>query len=45
LAKLGARRHIILKERLMAAGGTAACAINDLREIVRKSDGAWHIRK
>src|SRR5258708_38693920 len=26
LAKLGTRRHIILKERLMAAAGTAACA-------------------
>src|SRR5258706_13922063 len=45
LAKLGARRHIILKERLMAAAGTAACATGHLREIVRKSAGAWHIRK
>jgi hypothetical protein len=44
LAKLGARRHIILKERLTAAGGTAACATGHLREIVRKSDPAWHIR-
>jgi hypothetical protein len=44
LAKLGARRHIILKERLMAAGGTAACATSHLREIVLKSVGAWHIR-
>jgi hypothetical protein len=49
LAKLAAGRHIILKERLTAAGrlggSSIAGAAPGLREIMRKPDGAWHIRR